>query len=292
VEKDTNPERVIINFTKMCALDCEWCYVPFDNKEISIEKLISVIDRVSVLGFRSVTFGGGDPFQFKDLAPAIIKAKELGLFVHVDTHAITLAKSKENSHLLDNFIDLIGLPLDGSTDKIHDLMRGRIGHYDLIIDKLLWLRDHKVSIKLNTIVTSVNEFDLANLEKLVRKIHPERWSIYQFWPIGPAVKAQSNYTLEHCRFLESIRRLDYNILDGTVVEINASESRRRTYPILNHLGEVYFHHEYPHNEFQYVGSIFEKEISSKMDELCILERDQAVSRYSTTNKYEETNNLP
>lgn len=292
MEKDTIPKRVIINFTKMCVLDCEWCYVPFDNKEISQEKLISVINRISELGFHSVTFGGGDPFQFKDLAPAIIKAKKLGLFVHVDTHAITLSENKENSHLLDNYIDLIGLPLDGSTEKIHDLMRGRTGHYDLIIDKLSWLKNYKVSIKLNTIVTSVNEFDLANLEKLVQRIHPERWSIYQFWPIGPAVKAQSSYILEQCKFLEIVNRLNSNMFNNTVVEINAFESRRKTYPILNHLGEVYFHHEYPNNEFQHVGSIFEKNISSKIEKLCILERDQAVSRYNTTNKHEETNNLP
>jgi MoaA/NifB/PqqE/SkfB family radical SAM enzyme len=285
MEKDASPKRVIINFTKKCALNCEWCYVPFDKKDISGERLVSVIERVSELGFSSVTFGGGDPFQFRDLASAIIKAKKLGLFVHVDTHAITLSKSKENSYLLDNYIDLIGLPLDGSTDKVHDLMRDRIGHYDLIIDKLAWLRNHEVLIKLNTMVSSVNEFDLANLGKLVQKIHPDRWSIYQYWAVGPAVKAQSNHMLEHDAFLESVRRLNSKAIDGVVVEINTSESRRGTYPILNHLGEVHFHHEYPTNEFKYVGSIFEREISSKMDELCSGEREQAVSRYDATKKY-------
>ncbi|ETI60842.1 radical SAM protein [Marinomonas profundimaris] len=284
MEKNDPPKRVIINFTKKCVLNCKWCYVPFDQKDISEERLISVIERVSELGFSSVTFGGGDPFQFRGLAPAIIKAKELGLFVHVDTHAITLSKSKENSYLIDNYVDLIGLPLDGSTDKVHDLMRGRIGHYDLIIDKISWLRNHEVLIKLNTMISSVNEFDLVNLGELVQRIQPDRWSIYQYWAVGPAVKALSNHMLEKDAFLESIRRLNCKAIDGVVVEINSSESRRGTYPILNHLGDVHFHHEYPINEFQYVGSIFEREISSKMDDLCSGERKQAVSRYYTTNK--------
>lgn len=284
MNKDAYLKRVIINFTKRCALKCEWCYVPFDKKEISGEKLVSVIERVSELGFSAVTFGGGDPFQFSDLAPAIIKAKRLGLFVHVDTHAITLAKSKDNSYLLNNYIDLIGLPLDGSTDEIHDLMRGREGHFDLINDKLAWLKDHKVSIKLNTMLSAINESDLSNLAMLVQKIHPDRWSIYQFWPVGPAIKAQSVHMLDSSNFLECVRKLDRKKLQGTVVEINTSESRRSTYPILNHLGEMHFHHEHPVNEFKYVGSIFEEDISSKMERLCVWEREQAASRYNATNK--------
>jgi MoaA/NifB/PqqE/SkfB family radical SAM enzyme len=277
---DNLPKRVIINFTKKCALNCEWCYVHFDSQSISRDKLIAVIERVSYLGFDSITFGGGDPFQYKYLSTVITKTKELGLFVHIDTHAITLSESYENAVLLENSVDLIGLPLDGSTRHIHDLMRSSVGHYKIIKNKLEWIKSHDISIKLNTIVSSVNKEDLKNLSKLILNLQPVRWSIYQFWPVGPATKSASKHILEDKEFLEGIRKIDFRAFENiTTIEVNTAESRRSTYPILNHNGEVYIHHEYPTDGFQYVGSIFDKGILAKIGTLCNQEREQATSRY-------------
>ena len=282
MKKDSLPKRAILNFTRKCTLNCEWCYVPFDSQPISKEKLISVIKRVSDLGFDSVTFGGGDPFQFKYIVPVIKNAKELGLFVHIDTHAITLSESIENAELLENHVDLIGLPLDGSASHIHDLMRGAVGHYELINNKFAWVKTHSIAIKLNTIVSSINKDDLENLSQLILKLQPDRWSIYQFWPVGPAKEFAAKHTLNDREFWENINKLDFVPFENiTVIEVNTAESRRSTYPILNHNGQVYVHHEYPTDEFQYVGSIFDKEIYNKIAGFCNQEREQATSRYIT-----------
>lgn len=278
------PKRVIINFTRKCALNCEWCYVPFGSQVVSKELLSSVVQRVSDLGFNSITFGGGDPFQFKYFDSVIKQAKNLGLFVHVDTHAITLLENQENASLLESYVDLLGLPLDGSTSEIHDRMRGTTGHHELMMSRFTWLSQREVSIKINTMISSANETDLKNLGELINSLQPDRWSIYQYWPVGPAMKVASEHTLDLDKFQKVTGAIDFEAFTNTTIEVSSAESRRSTYPILNHLGEVYFHYEYPTDDFKYVGLIFDHDISEKISSLCYQEREQATSRYIATNK--------
>ena len=285
MNQEKGPKRAIVNFTQRCALKCEWCYVPFNSQPVAKEKVLSIVERIRDLGFDSVTFGGGDPFQYKSIVPAIHKAKELGLFVHVDTHARGLSESLSYSNLLENFIDLIGLPLDGSTCHIHNNMRSSQGHFELILNKLKWIKSHNIKIKLNTLVSSINIDDLTQLSELILEIKPARWSIYQYWPVGPAERVASQHLLSDDVFSENTNKIDLQKFESkTIVEVNAAESRRKTYPIIHHNGEVYLHTEYPLNRFNLMGSIFDGDILSKIQSCCGTERVQAASRYIATNK--------
>lgn len=274
------PKRVIVNFTQKCALNCEWCYVPFDRQPIRLEVVTSIIERVADLGFESITFGGGDPFQFRHLDQVVKKTKELGLFVHIDTHAKTLRETSANEVILGNCVDLIGLPLDGPSSFVHDLMRSSNGHFELILRKLEWLRTQNVDIKINTIVSAVNVDDLVELSKLISYLSPNRWSIYQYWPVGPAARATLKHELDEVEFSQAISKIDMQLIrNKTIVEVNSAESRRRTYPILNHTGEIQYHTEYPSNEFFRSGCIFDRDAVENIKYICGGERDQAVSRY-------------
>lgn len=280
MKNNNTPKRAIINFTKKCALQCEWCYVPFDLQPVNSEKLVAVIERLNYLDFESITFGGGDPFQFRNVSTITRRAKELGFFVHVDTHTITLPENLENSITLKNSVDLIGVPIDGSNPRTHDLMRGTSGHFDLVVKKLAWLMSEGVSVKINTMISAINLDDLERLAKLILKIQPTRWSIYQFWPIGPATKAASLHALDDKKFKEQTSKIDFKSFENkTFIEVNTAESRRKTYPILNHIGDVYVHQEHPLNNFEYLGSIFEDKIMTKIAHACNQEREQAASRY-------------
>jgi len=275
----SRPRRVIINFTKKCALNCEWCYVDFDKSRIDIDTLIRVIDRVHELGFESITFGGGDPFQVRHLSLAIIQAKTLGLNVHVDTHGISLLESDKNISLINNYVDWLGLPLDGSTKETHDLMRGKKGHFDLVMQKLSWLKETSTRIKINTIVTQVNKHEISSLASLIKMIGPHRWSVYQYWPVGVAARASLSHNIQGAEFDAIVDHLDMFSLGKTVVEFNNSESRRNTYPILNHEGKVTVHNEYPNNSYNYIGSIFDDNVANQITTTSFGERYQAVSRY-------------
>lgn len=276
----THTRRAILNFAHRCAMKCEWCYVPFEAPAAREHIVISVVQRIAELGFSSLTVGGGDPFQYRFLPNVLRVARALDLFVHVDTHAKGLRETVENQELIQSSVDLIGLPMDGSSPEIHDLMRNSPGHFDLILNRLHWLAPFRDRLKINTIVSAVNQHDLVPLAKTILAIQPARWSIYQYWALGPAAHVEDRHTLGQIQFSEIAEQaLQVMLGSGTVVEVNTQDSRRDTYPIIHHEGEVFVHSAAPENKFISLGNLFEDETVDLVRCYCGFDRPVAATRY-------------
>jgi MoaA/NifB/PqqE/SkfB family radical SAM enzyme len=267
---EARPSRVVLNFTHHCALRCEWCYVPFETPRAEREIVVAIVERIATLEFRSLTLGGGDPFQYPFVPDVIRRAKGLGLNVHVDTHGRSFMPSAVNAKLATDYFDLVGLPLDGPTATVHDSIRTLPGHFDLVLRRLAWLKSLGVRVKLNTMVSQKNAAHLPELAQLVCHLSPWRWSIYQFWPLGPAHRVLNAYEIERgafdCLAGEAAKHVRTNKL--TVVEISDQLSRRATYPLVHHDGSVFAHSVSDPNSFSRVCSIFDVEARELIDDYC------------------------
>ena len=274
------PYRAIFNFAHRCAMSCEWCYVSFGNVPASKFMALSVVERIAELGFASITVGGGDPFQYR-FAPELLRhAKSLGLFVHVDTHGRSIQQTDESAELIESTIDLLGLPIDGSSPSVHDKMRNSIGHFELIWRRLNWLEPFRTRVKLNTVTSLVNVGDLTALAEIIEAYEPARWSIYQYWPIGPAALVSVKHSIDDFAFQHYSDVLRAKFRTGKVkLEINARESRRDTYPIIHHDGEVFVHTHAPQNSYVSIGSIFDVDALERILLWCSAERPAALDRY-------------
>lgn len=277
------PTRAILNFAYRCVMKCEWCYVPFDAGLPRRELVLSLVRRLADLGFRTITFGGGDPFQYRFVTDVLPFAKSLDLFVHVDTHGLSLRQTEEVRALLESSVDLLGLPIDGSSAVIHDSMRGSPGHFDVVMRRLDWLGELRGRLKLNTVISAVNISDIDALAARVAEIRPARWSIYQYWPLGPAARADVEHRLIDSTFFEAAERVQkYLQGSGIAVEANARDSRRDTYPIIHHDGTIFVHTRPPEDKFVTLGSIFDDDALDRILEHCYSERSEAASRYLAT----------
>lgn len=277
----TGPDRVVLNFSHRCALSCEWCYVPFVSAPARVDVVLKIVERVQALGFRAVTFGGGDPFQYPFIEAVLRHAKALNLFVHVDTHAKGLRPADATADLLSSCVDLLGLPLDGPTPEVHDEMRSASGHFILIRRRLNWVKSTAVRLKINTVVSASNATTLPELAQLIASIGPQRWSIYQYWPLGPGSAVHLKHHLDDALF-EKLSSQAAAVLgsSATFVEINNRDSRRATYPIIHHDGATFIHSRASQDGFQLVGSIFDDRVRNLIEELCGPERAVAASRYA------------
>lgn len=274
------PFRAILNFAHKCAMKCSWCYVPFDHSPANADIVIGIISRIADLGFKNLTIGGGDPFQYSFVAKMLRHAKSMDLFVHVDTHGKGLRQSLTNLYLIENAVDLLGLPLDGSNRLIHDQMRNSHNHFDLVCKRIEWLAPLRSRLKINTVAAALNLRDMHELSEVIKTLTPARWSIYQYWPLGPSASVNNKFGISDAEFCATTSMLYHNMSDSNIsLEINSQESRRVTYPIIHHDGNVFVHKAFPHNDFIFLGSIFDKNILKLICSYCIPERPQAVDRY-------------
>lgn len=154
------------HITAKCSQACPYCWGPrrFRNP-VNTETAERIIARIQELGVRRIVFTGGDPLQRPD-APNLIRfAKEKGLETALSTTGDFLTP-EILEHVCTN-LDLISLPLDGSTEQINSRTKHR-GHFSAIMRSLDWLRSYpNIDVKVCTPVTRHNLYDVPNIARLV-----------------------------------------------------------------------------------------------------------------------------
>jgi len=200
------------------------------------------------------------------------------MFSHLDTNGIALHPSEKNFRLIDEAVDLIGLPLDGPSAAVHNTMRAAQDHFDTLMTRLTWLEPFRSKMKLNTVVTQMNARHIVAMVDIVRKIGPCRWSLYQYWPLSAGLAAKAEHEISQEEFLFATAALPQRV-DETVVEVNATTERRSTYPFVSHDGILYVHSQQSISSYEKLGSIFDDQILPVLFSKTSSERPQARPRY-------------
>jgi MoaA/NifB/PqqE/SkfB family radical SAM enzyme len=159
---------VDFHITAKCSQACPYCWGPrrFRNP-VDTESAQRIIARIKELGVRRIVFTGGDPLQRPDALDLIRYAKETGLETALSTTGDLV--TPEILKGLSSFLDLISLPLDGSTEKINAITKHR-GHFSAIMQSLAWLRSYpNIDVKVCTPVTRHNLSNIPAIAQLVEE---------------------------------------------------------------------------------------------------------------------------
>ena len=143
------------HITAKCSQACPYCWGPrrFRNP-VDTETAQRIIARIKALGVQRVVFTGGDPLLRSDAPDLIRFAKEIGLETALSTTGDHL--TPEILHDLYPYLDLISLPLDGSTEEINSKTK-HPGHFSAVMRSLDLLRSYPtIDVKVCTPVTSHN----------------------------------------------------------------------------------------------------------------------------------------
>jgi MoaA/NifB/PqqE/SkfB family radical SAM enzyme len=124
-----------------------------------------IISKIKKVGAQRIVFTGGDPLKRKDIGKLIQHAKKIGLEVALSTTGDELSEKFFSKYAV--YIDLISLPLDGSTEAISSQTK-KEGHHQAILDVLEILKSYpNIDVKVCTPVTRYNLLDIPNIITLV-----------------------------------------------------------------------------------------------------------------------------
>ncbi len=152
--------------TSECNQECPYCWGPQDFEHpVDTSTALRIVSKVKEVGATRIVFTGGDPLKRGDVAKLIRHARDIGLEVALSTTGDEL--TREFLERVGRFIDLISLPLDGSTEEVNSRTK-KEGHHAAVLKALEWLRQHpEIDVKVCTPVTRHNLEDVPNILRLV-----------------------------------------------------------------------------------------------------------------------------
>jgi MoaA/NifB/PqqE/SkfB family radical SAM enzyme len=153
------------HITCECSQNCPYCWGPQNIKRpVNFSVAKSIIKKIKDTGARRIVFTGGDPLKRKDTGRLIRYAKEAKLEVALSTTGDLLTSSFLKRYA--SYIDLISLPIDGSTEDISSKTK-EAGHLTSILKALNRLIKYPhIDVKLCTPVTKHNINDISNILNL------------------------------------------------------------------------------------------------------------------------------
>jgi MoaA/NifB/PqqE/SkfB family radical SAM enzyme len=251
----TSPiQRICFNFSSSCNMRCSYCYIPFSKSAVDQDVCLRVIERCRELGTQVITIGGGDPFVYGFLPSLVRRAREVGLETHLDTNGLRVCD--RDFAWMASTISLLGLPLDGPDDICHDRMRNAAGHFKKVLAVARRARDYGIRCKINTVVSRLNFGAISSMSPVVASLAPERWSLYQYWPLAHGELAFEIHRISELEFRSAVGQLGTDHAACTV-EINTVASRSGRYFFVSHTGQVYTHDPFDDSRYVFLGSIFD-----------------------------------
>lgn len=219
-QKLNGVSTIDFHITAKCSQACPYCWGPrrFRNP-VDTETAQRIIDRIKELGVRRVVFTGGDPLQRSDAPDLIRYAKEIGLETALSTTGDFITPEILGS--LSPYLDLISLPLDGSSEQINSKTK-HPGHFSAVIRSLNHLRSHpNIDVKVCTPVTRYNLNDVPVIARLVEEYSYTTqarvfYNIFQAFP-------RAMFSVKWEQFIvsdEEFSALKNQVWAGTKIRIN------------------------------------------------------------------------
>lgn len=175
----SNPRIMFVRATENCNAGCFMCDFANNNKghQLSIEEFKNLIDIMKKGEYKVVKFTGGEPLLNNNLKYFISLCKENGYASSVITNGYIL--KEKYKELIDAGLNHITISLDSNKAEIHDDIRGLKGLFDKIIEsiKLIKAYNPAVVIRINTIGSWLNIFDLCDMYDMLKELKINQWVI-------------------------------------------------------------------------------------------------------------------
>ena len=172
--------------------------------ELDLDQSKQVLRLMRSVGGSIITVAGGEPLLRPETPRILSFAKqELGMIVYLST---------DGSFVLNRYpefneqIDVMGLPLDGSSIEINERMGRRPYLYNNIRKILGYFREFPPShiVKVGTVMSKINYDDIANIGRLLFRNpelrSPDVWRLYQFEKIGRGEQNANDYYISNDEF--------------------------------------------------------------------------------------------
>lgn len=276
---------VDLRVTSHCDMDCSFCHgAPKGIVDSPVSDVLKALDRLKLVGVERVVISGGEPMVRKETPDIIRHAASLGFSVYLSTNGLWFA---EKYPLIEDYLDWIGLPLDGTSVEMNKRMTRKPRVFESTLSILGYLKDRKNlkhKVKVGTVVSRINIDDILGIGHLLFEqewYQPDVWRLYQFAPRGVGKSNEAVHEISDERFhkIVDLARSTF----GSKVSPLSNEDHDFSYFFLNPDMNLVTASRYEFPELGNILNMSETELSDLFDrKLDISQRGRSNREWLTT----------
>ena len=171
---------VVWNITRACNLNCIHCYARAvhlsDDRELSTEQGLDLLDDLAGFGVPVVLFSGGEPLVRPDLTDLARHAVDRGIRAVISTNG-TLIDEEKAVLLKDAGVSYVGISLDG-LEKVNDYFRGMEGSFQAALSGIKDCQRAGLKVGLRFTINKLNVDQVPGIFDLVEELDIDRVCFY------------------------------------------------------------------------------------------------------------------
>ena len=189
---------VVWNVTRACNLKCIHCYARAvertDDKELSHDQGIALIDDLADFGVPVLLFSGGEPLMRPDLVDLASYAVKKGMRAVISTNGtlITRKKAEELKHI---GLSYVGVSLDGM-EAVNDRFRKKKGAFREALAGIKNCQEVGLKVGLRFTINTMNIDEIPHIFDLLEEHSIPRVCFYHLVYAGRGSDLL-DHTLEH-----------------------------------------------------------------------------------------------
>ena len=251
--------NINLSVGRSCFTRCDGCYNHFGRSRIPLATatLLRFLVDMRSLGFRRVTFCGGDPLSRRDFLDITAEAHGAGFAVKIDSVGTPILGRAETQFFgqesvpridlseLAPYVEMFGVPLDGiDNTQCLEFRKGRPGIYEETLRIVDALEAHSIDVCVNTVVHKLNATTIHRLVDVLRRHRGiRRWQLFQYQASGPlGFASRGKYAISDDVFLAVVDRIIDRSRDcsfGDRIEFKGNWQRKDRYLLVDTDGQIW-----------------------------------------------------
>lgn len=176
-------------YNKNCNLRCRHCWIEPDfesgtDNDLKLHEVKDLFLQGKALGMSGVKLTGGEPLMLPYILPLIRFLHEEKISIVLETNGTLL--NEETAEILSQAQAFVSVSLDGTTEKIHNLLRVSAGSFPMAIRGIKYLRAKGIAPQIIFSLHKQNAFDLPAMIDYAKELGARSLKINLIRGIGRA----------------------------------------------------------------------------------------------------------
>jgi SynChlorMet cassette radical SAM/SPASM protein ScmE len=183
------PEKVTLNLTNRCNLNCLYCAVSATKNapgDLALEQWQSIIDELARIKVFHLAISGGEPFLCRSLLSILVHIHRHPFRVSINTNATRMDEKILSYLSCSKRLDYIQVSLDGPNAEVHDQIRG-LGSFKQLVKGVDLLRSYDIPFFYYVVVHKSNQRHIGEMVRFGRSTGASQVAFSTLVPQGNAL---------------------------------------------------------------------------------------------------------